>query len=66
MGADAVFARFGRRDAVTGESLEGVKARIDAIEAERSLEELVVRLQALVEQNQIRTENAAATDKAGS
>jgi hypothetical protein len=45
LGAAAIEARYDGQDAILCNSLDGVRARIDAIEAERSVRELTARLQ---------------------
>lgn len=46
-----ITARYGPHDCVRCESVEGVKARIDAIEAERAFECLVTRLRELIRES---------------
>ena len=47
LSADDAVKRYGDQDAVIGDSLDGVRARIDAIEAQRAVQELEARLQEL-------------------
>lgn len=49
MGDAAIEARYDDQDAILCDSLEGVRARIDAVEAERAVRELTARLQELEE-----------------
>ena len=50
IGNDQIEAQYAREDAVRGDSLESVKAQIDAIEVQRAYDWLVMRLQNLLEQ----------------